>query len=228
MRLLCLPLILLIFSIPAFAQNIEEEKKLLTPITFLDYLREHNRIKPMQNPKHEHGIDILDRRIMDQTKKAIGQVKDVVVSTDGKIRYLKIDFDKISLRKEVYLDYHRMNIGANNDGYTLPFRKEEIKDLYSKFTRQITPHSDQISLVGIIGKEIRDTNKIRLGTIDEILFDEFGSKVELIYMTVDYGVIRDKGLAIPFESVKFDYRNGYVYPTIEKEFSDIVLDYVRK
>ena len=228
MRFLRLTLILLAFSLPAYAQDIEEEERLLTSITFLDYLREHNRIKPMQNPKYEHGTDILDRRIMDQTKKAIGQVKDVVVSTDGKIRYLKIDFDKISLRKEVYLDYHQMNVGANNNGYTLSFRKEEIKGLYSKFTRQITPHSDQISLVSIMGKEIRDTNKIRLGTIDEILFDEFGSKVEQIFIKVNYGLIRDAGLAIPFESVEFDYRNGYVYPIIKKEFSDIALDYVKK
>lgn len=227
MRILLLTLALFTVSLPSAAQE-EEEKKPLTPITFLEYLREHNRLKPLQNPKHEHGKDILDRRIMDLTKKAIGEVEDVIVSKDGKIRYLKINFDRISLRKSVYLDYGQMNIGANNDGYTLSLRQEDIKDLFPKFERKITVHSDNISLQGIIGKEIRDTNKIRLGTISEILFDEFGSKVEQIYVTVSYGMIRDAGLAIPFESVSFDDHNGYVYPTIKKEFSDIAIDYVKK
>ncbi len=227
MRLALLCLTLITFAFPVLAQD-EETEKPLNAITFLEYLREHNRLKPMQNPKYEHGTDVLDRRVMDQTKKAIGQVEDVIVSSTGDIRYLKVNFDRISLRKTAYLDYTQMNIGANNDGYALSLREEDIKDLFPKFIRKITPHGEQISLTEIIGKEIRDSNKIRLGVIEEILFDEFGSKVEHLYIKINHGLIRDAGLAIPFKAVDFDYRNGYVYLTIDKAFSDIAFDYVKK
>lgn len=216
-RFLCLVIVLL--SSPVFAQD-----GVSPSIT----LKEMNRIKPLQNPRYIHFEDILDRRIVDSRSKVVGEMKDVIINQDGAIVWLLVNFDRLHLRKSVYLDYIAMDVESMDDAYRLPFNSEELAGLYKKLTTALPKDQELFSLSEIMGRSVVNANEENIADVAEILFNQEGRAVDAYYLNVSYKTIRNQGVAIPFAVPLESYKYQKMRFLVPQSWSDLILDYADK
>lgn len=181
-----------------------------TELTFDQKLIEYNKNKPLQNPKFTNTKDILDRRIADNQNKIVGEVKDIIIAQGGKVAFVQGVFNRLHLQGEVLLNYADMQIGYTEDGYSLGFKAEEIKEIHGELPKELSADKaqKQVSLKDIKGKRVKTKKGDQIGEIEQVLFSEDGSEALAAYVIVDYGPVKNVEMAVPFEALTFSQKNG--------------------
>lgn len=218
-------LFLLSFSLvqPVSAQGVQETLRLQRE------LAEINRIKPLQNKTFIPSNDILNRRILDDQNKVVGELEDAIISTNGRIQSLLVSFDRLRLRNSVFIDYNRLGVGSVSDGYRLGLRDEKIEELYPELLADIQTaagEDDQFSITRMINSTVVNDRGQRLGKVTHVLFDEDARTVIGYHFNVNYRTIRNEGIAVPFRSVFFEEKSGRMQARIGQDFSDAMLDFI--
>ncbi len=199
-------------------------------IAFQTSLSDMNRLKPLQNPRHELSKDILGGTLSDRENKVVGTVEDILVDDDGYVQTLFTDLDRLHLGDAVFLDYNDMGVKNMSDGYKLGMNSAEISAAYPELLGNIETASGQnnlISVKNLRGTEVWGTENIRLGEISEILFDKSGTYLRGIYLNVDYKTIRAEGIAIPFDALSYEEKNGKPVAIIDQDYADAVVKHLK-
>lgn len=198
---------------------------------FLKALGEVNRIDPKQNPEYETSENILKRKMVDNTNKVVGEVQDVILNGNGAVSALAVDFDRIHLSNEVYLNYRDMDIEPAGKGYELGFRADQIKEMYPDLLANIESaagdDADNFSLKKMIGAPVRRPDGTNLGTIENVMFGSEGSWAEALYISLSGGNLRGRTIAIPYGLVEFRNRGDRPEVVVSKEQGDAIVNYVR-
>lgn len=214
-----------------FAAKNNTQTEALQAHVFMEQLATLNRIAPLQNPRYERAEDILDRRITDNRNKAIGEVKDVVLHESAYVSSLLVDFDRLHLSQEVFLNYEAMSIHGTADGYRLAFDSAQIEDMYPELLANIETASGRdgslVSLSDLQGMTIRNARGSKIGAVKDVLFLPDGRFVEALYVAVDYGTIRNVGVAIPFDWIAFRKDRQWKSATLDKEKAQALVDFAR-
>ncbi len=201
-------------------------------IKFQTALGELNRIKPLQNPRHEGVGDILNRTIIDRENKVIGEVEDVLVGADGYVASLSVVFDCLQLNQGVFLNYATHSVSNASNGYKIGLNREEVELSYADLLADIETASgsqtDIISVAKLRGRDVIGNNSIKIGQISDILFDSSGAFIRSIYVNVNYRAIRNRGVAVPFDIFKFVEKHGKVIATIDQDYADAIIAYAKE
>ncbi len=193
-----------------------------------------NRLKPLQNPRYELSKDILARSIVSRQNRVVGDVHDVLIDLNGgTVTTLLTDFDRLHLRQPVFLNYEAMNIAPTNDGYKLEFTEDSLEELYPSLLANIKTASGSegniFSLTSILGRDVLTSDHLKIGKIQDVLFDQTGTAVKSAYLNIDYKTIHDEGVAIPFESLSFKkHHDGRAVAIISKAHADAVINFIRQ
>ncbi len=197
---------------------------------------DYNRLKPLQNPRYERSEDIIKRRVTDSKNKVIGEVKDVLFDQGGHVRSLYVDFDRLNLRKSVYLDFNTIDIGSMSSGYRLGFNSDEIEALYPALLSSIEtaagdPNGDDrriLSLNNILGSAVVDSDGRSIGKLEDILFDSSGTYVRSAYLNINHRTIHNKGVAVPLSILDFKEKHGKTQIVIDRLYVDPILDMAKE
>ena len=231
LALIVIPLCaLFIFSSPVLAKDAESAAKLAQ---FQTALSEMNRLKPLQNPRYKLSDDILNRRLIDQHKKVVGEVQDAVIdiSDNGKITSLLVDFDRLHLRQPVFLNYETLGISPTAGGYQIASSANSISEFYPELLANIQTASGDdgniFSLSSVLGRTIKTSKGLRIGDVHDILFDQTGTFVKGAYLNLSYKTIRKKGIAVPLDALDFTTSNGYINVSIDQKYADTIIAFVK-
>ncbi|MFP4097354.1 MAG: PRC-barrel domain-containing protein [Alphaproteobacteria bacterium] len=224
----------LVLGVLANAQPLQaSEGKNIDSVAFQEQIKRHNRIKPLQNPRYEQSKDILKRNVLDNKNKAIGEVQDIAFDTSGQVFSLKVNFDRLNLRRSVYLNRNTLDIGSVSAGYRLGFNEEEVESLYPVLLASIETASgengeDILNLSDLLGITLIDSNGQIIGDLQDVLFDKNGAYVRSIYVNINYRGIYNKGVALPLSVLSFEEKNGKSYAVIDEAYVDSILEMAEK
>ena len=57
-----------------------------------------NSSKPLQNPRYTKSEDVMKNRLLDNSNRVVGEVKDVLLNGKGGVESLYVEFDRLHLR----------------------------------------------------------------------------------------------------------------------------------
>lgn len=223
-KFIVLNVICVIFSLPASAASQSEV------IQFKSELRDMNRIKPLQNPRHELLGDVLDGNLIDSESKVIGEIEDTLIDEDGKISAVYVVFDRLRLGNGVFLNYENFGVASVSNGYKIGMHADDVEATYPELLANIETAAGAEGVTSartITGRDVINTKGIKIGKISDILFDHSGEYVRGLHINVNYKTIRDEGVAVPFDSVQFTQKYGRPVAVIDKDFSDLIVRHVK-
>jgi len=200
------------------AQNLAQDLQQLTTM---------NRINPLQNPDFSRSENVLERRIIDRKHKVIGEIRDITLRENGSIENLVVDFNRLRLGSEVFLNYRQSNVNAMTDGYEIPMDTKELEEFFPTMLASMATASGEdsnlYSTQRLIGIDIRRASGRKIGSVEEVLFTESGSRVQALFVELSFGIHRGEKIAIPFRSVTFQEPEGRLYAEISDSLADAVI-----
>lgn len=216
-----LTLLFVFVALPAQAQS-----SLIQQRTVSDM----NRIKPLQNPRYETIEDFRERRILDSANKVAGEIKDAQINPEGEIMSLLVNFDRLRLGQDVYLNYKTLDIGSVSTGYRLGFRSDDIEDIFPQLLAEIETAGagDTINLNSIAGRKVTTTKGKILGRVGNVLFNDQATQVVGLYINVTAGTLRNEGIAIPFTAARFVDKASGPEAHINQALADYMIAYIKE
>jgi len=194
---------------------------------------DYNSIKPLQNPRYERSEKIIKRRVTNRKNKVIGEVKDVLFNHGGKVKSIYVDFDRLNLRKSVYLSFNVLDISSTASGYRLALNSDEVEDFYPKMLSSIEAASGDAngtlySLNDVLGSVVIDSDGRFIGKLEDILFNSEGTYVRSAYLNISFRTIHNKGVAVPLSILEFEEKFGKSQIIIDKSYIEPILEMARE
>lgn len=223
LRLIAILAVLLIAPLAAQAQGANPD--------FYNGLNTLNRISPMQNPEYEPADRVLGRKMLDSKNKVVGVVKDALLTTNGTVSALSIDFDRLRLGQEVYVNMREMNVQSARGSYQVSYNSKQIQDAYPQMLAGIEsaagPDSDTVSLKKLIGAPVRNADGTRIGTVESVLFGAEGQWAEAIQVSMSSGQLRGRTIALPFGLVQYQQLGNGVEARVTPDQQEAMVNYLR-
>lgn len=198
-------------------------------VKFQSDLRDLNRIKPLQNPRHELASDVIGASLVDSENKVIGEVGDVLVDSDGVVKSIFTDLDRLHLGAGVYLDYRDLSVKNVSSGYKIGMNSQDVENTYPELLANIESASggqNVGSVQSLMKMDVYSQDGVHLGRISEVLFDQSKTYLRGVYALISHKVIRNEGIAIPFSAVTFSQKSGADIITLDNDYVDAVLEYL--
>ena len=219
------------FPVDAQEQAVEGSQA-MDVVSFQRAFNEMNRIKPLQNPRYKLAYDILDRHITDSQNKIIGELEDVLINSKGEVISLMVEFDRLRLNQDVFLNYGALGVINADDSYKLPLRDEDVVNLYPELLSQIETASgtqgDVVNVMSLIGRPVINEKNKRIGKVTDILFDtKTGNHIKGVHVNVSYKTIRNEGVALPYAALQLEETYDGINVRVEQAFSDIIIQHVK-
>lgn len=173
-----------------------------------EMISELNDSDPLQDPGYERSADVLDRRVLDSKNKVVGEVKDIILGSNGNISSLNVDFNRLRLGQQVYLNYRDMRIGTRNNGYELGIEDDQIEAMYPELLANIETAAgaeNTYSVRKIIGANLKDEKGNNIGKVQDVLFDSRGKRAVALFVSMKLLSAGNRGMAVPFGTAKYDH-----------------------
>ncbi|GJL85758.1 MAG: hypothetical protein DHS20C02_15330 [Micavibrio sp.] len=199
---------------------------------YMETLSELNRIDPMQRSSYERADKILRRRVLDNKNKVIGEVNDIILSSNGSIESLYVDFNRLRLGPAVYLNYRQMNISSVSNGYALAFDDNQMENIYPDLLANIATAAgedeDDTSVKNVVGATVKSEDGRKIGEVKNVLFSANGGRAEVLYLAMAFGVLRGQKVGLPYGSLEYRPTAGGKAEIIAtKEQADAIIDFVK-
>lgn len=173
----------------------------------LDALTAINRTPPLQNYEFDTSAQILSRRILDRKNKTVGEVRNVVVNDSGSISSLAVEFNRLRLPADVFLNYREMVQRPASKGYILTLDDDTLEDRFAELlaaTETAAGRSDIHSVRDMIGALLKSReNNQKIGVVRDVLFSNDGENAAALYVEMTLGLLRGTYVAIPFAMPKW-------------------------
>lgn len=221
MKLKLAIILLCLFITPVYAKD---------SVTLQTAITKMNRIKPLQNPRYETANELLDRNILDSSKKVAGYVKDIIINTDsGEISSILANFDRLNLSNDAYLNFDSLEIRSFSNGYGIGFRSEVIKEIYPTLLSDIETagQGNIISLTSVLKRRVVTSEGKMIGTVDNVLFNRQATKANGLFIKVSSGTIFEEGILIPFILAKFVDKPSGPEAQIHQAVADAMIEYLK-
>jgi len=183
----------------AFAQHMDQAQALLATL---------NDRAPLQNSELTQTRDLVGRKVVDNKNKVIGKVDDILISRHGSVSHYLVDFNRLNLNTPVYLTQGTIQTNDFKDRFRVDFDDNEVEAMYPNLLSQISPASGKNSAANINVKNLKAAKLYAedgrfLGTVDQVLFNQYGTAAKALYVDLKYRGVSGVSLAIPFQGLSF-------------------------
>lgn len=188
---------------PAYSAD-QKSAQLMKAVERIDAI---NKRRPEQNNRHERAKDVLSARVLDRTNRVIGEVRNVILDRNGTIAFLNIEFNRMQMKiGALEVNYRDLGFQPVTNGYKMSYTDDQIEALAVELLANIEtasgPAIDKHSLKALTGKNLHDVKGQKIAIIEDILFDNKGSRAELLLISMQYNSLSGKSFAIPFAELK--------------------------
>lgn len=225
MRLyLILSVVLSVFAMSLFNTAVAQSTDYMAS---LEKLNRINSYRPEQSPRHERSREIFSDRVLDRTNKVVGEVRDLILTRNGSIAHLDVEFDRLRLTTDrLVVNYPQLGIRPVSNGYKMSYTDDQIIELVPELLANIETaageDSDSYSLKKIIGSRVRAKDGRKLGKVEDVLFDSLGGRAEFLLVEMTQRSVRGELVAIPFSEARYGKKIQ-----VKDSFADAMIAYAR-
>jgi sporulation protein YlmC with PRC-barrel domain len=214
-----------IFAQPASARSLDEVK-LLEQLTTL------NRYPPLRSSEFDLSSQVLGRRIIDRKNKVVGQIKDVIINSNGGVEMFLVEFDRLKVSGAVYMDANELKVGDFTKRYSIDMNDEELVTMFPTLlanTATAAGDATEMQSVGkVVGAEVISDDGRRLGTVENVLFDNSGKKARGLYVNFTHSAMGSNSFAIPFSMVSFAEKTGKTVIVVDPAEADLLVEFIKR
>jgi len=190
-------------------------------------LRKMNRVPPQQNPQYQSSEKVMKGHVMDRTKKTVGEIHDILLRPSGAIDSLHVEFDRLRLSTQVYVDYSDMGMRPTSSGYITSFEDDQIEAVFPELLANIQTaagNEDILSTKKLIGRKVQSKDGRNLGQVEDILFDAEGGRADALFVKMNFGRLTGKGIAIPFGVARYETVNYNSVFQVTNRMADAMIE----
>jgi len=206
-----------VFSpVPAQSQNADYTRFFETLVTLNDR-------RPQQSAEYDTETEVLKNRVLDNRNKVVGEVRDVILTPNGTINALSVEFDRLRLGAPVFVNYRDMRARPVTNGYALGFDDGQIETLYPTMLSRIETASgedaDVFSVKSVVNADVVAEDGRKLGKVRNVMFGSRGARA------LAYSLLRGKSISIPYSAAKFKNRGRKMQIMVSNEQANAMIDY---
>lgn len=207
------------------AASAQSNSRLSDSLSFL------NRTKPLQNPRFDRAKDVLDKRVVDNSNRVVGDVNDILLSNNGNISSINADLNRLRIRGDIYLNYTQMRMRTISNAYSLNIQDDQLEDLLPTLLNNIESaagNEDTFSLKKFDGARVVAEDGRRLGKVTDVLFANMTSRAQALYVDLNYKSIRGETIAIPYNIARFEPKARVFDVVLSNADADAIIEYARE
>lgn len=193
-------------------------------------ISQFNVIDRYRHPDFERSADMLERNVLDSKNRIIGEVRNIILTRDGNVASIGVEFDRLRLRQEVSLDVLDLDIRSVSGGYRLAFRDDQVEEIYPDLLANIdtAAGSENLhSVKSIIGIALVAEDGRILGRVKDVIFHGQGRRAEALYVDLQMrGLRNDDPVNIPYSSAQVQERDGRLAAVISNAYADALVKYL--
>lgn len=174
---------------------------------YLEVLKQLNKTNVIQSNQYRTTDELLRREIVDSKNKVVGELNDVIVNDNGSIASMQVNFNRLRLGSDIFLNMNDVNVDSMGTSYRLGMAEEEIDNMIPQLLAGVETaagNEDTHSVRRIIGSRIKDQSGRTIGEVDNVLFDAQGRRALALYISMKLLSLRGQNMAVPFNSAQFD------------------------
>lgn len=185
------------------------------PIDTLAYaaeLAELNSRDPEQNTSYVSIEDMLDRDIQDDTHRAIGSVKDMLVNKNGAVEMIIADMDgTIVPGGTLPLNPEIIALQVNDNSFQVPMHRDQLAEALASQLNDIQTAGpgNLTSARSLIGRPLYTANNRRLGNVSGVLMDKNARNIVSVIIDKISSLGPNTKVALPFNKGMIVRNTGF-------------------
>lgn len=211
---------------PAGAQELEDSR-------VLEKLAALNRLPPLRSSEFDLGREVIGRKIIDRKNKVVGEIKDVIIDSNGNVGTYLVSFDRLKIGGQgVYISAGELKMGDFTKRYTINMNDAELEavlpTMLANTQSAAGPESGLQSIRRLTDADVLVEDGRRLGKVQNILFAENGKKARGLYVAFTHSAIGQKQAAVPFSMVSFAEKDGKPVIMMDKASAAALIDFTKR
>lgn len=201
------------------------------PMTLADILPTINQSAVLKSDKYVTARSILGWRVFDADAKAVGEVRDVQVSSGGAVSDVSITFNRLRLNGDVNLGVQSQELKGAEKGYQTAMKGDDLKAAHGELlarTKADAQAPKGVSVGKLIEADVVSEGGEEIGTLREVLFDATGTYADVAFMVVNFGPFKNKAVAVPFGIITIAENRGKPALMISNADLDVVFNFLSK
>ncbi|MCD8496634.1 MAG: PRC-barrel domain-containing protein [Alphaproteobacteria bacterium] len=171
-------------------------------------LGEYNRVNPKQSELFTRASRVMSGDLYDANNKAVGDIDDVLIAREGNIYGVQTSLDRIIPGgPSLTLSFSVMDMNAVTGGYRMNQTAKDLEAAYPNLFASIEtasgPDSGVLSVRSLINADVKAENGVKIGKVEDVIFESDSSRVHSLMVRVNYKTIRGKSVAVPIDAPKY-------------------------
>ena len=228
-----------LFSANAYAtsQTTATEQKLKVEVevkeekTFSELLEDYNKTDPSHSALFVTSREVNGWRVAGNDGKVVGEVRDVYIDASGNVKYVVTKFNRLRIREDVFMNPAEVQMSNIGNKYQLGLSEEQIETGSENMVKGKLPEAEENSVFtakDLDRKKLETARGDKLGQVETILFAEDGLSAKALLVKVNFGPVRNKTMAIPFEALTIGIERGRPKVIISSEDAAAILTQATK
>lgn len=218
--------VLMLLAMPLSAHAVEGDP------SFALTLAEYNAVNPKQSDLFERGSRLTGGKVLDSQNKTIGDIRDIMIDEGGNI--VAIDGALNRLKGggvNLPLNYASLALTPVSGGYKLGQTARQVEDMLPQLLSDIQTSSgtqaQSLSVNRLIGAGVETEQGVRLGKIEDVIFESEGARIHSLLVRVNYKSVSGKSVAIPMNAVRYSYETGRPQLTLTQAQAEALLAFAK-
>ena len=207
-------------------ETVKVEVEIKEAKTFAEKLADYNKTDPTRSAMFVTAREISGWRVAANDGKVVGEVRDVYIDASGKVKYIVTKFNRLRIREDIFVNPADMQITNIGNKYQLGLAEEQIEAAAEQMVKNELPQSEEnTTFTGddLERKDLESSQGDELGQVDEILFSEDGLSASALLIKINFGPVRNKPIAVPFEALTIGMERGRPKVIISSEDAAAIL-----
>lgn len=222
---------LFLFSLVAGVSPTFAADEAVTPVekpNLAAEMAELGQIDPRQNQQIQLASKVLAYKVLDQARRTIGTVEDLVINQDGEFQTLSVGVKAVGFRQSRDFSFMTTDIRLEDNVFSSNIDTKMLKDLPDNHVATIAPAAgpDEImmSIKNLLDEPVRSAGGEVVGYIRDVIIPTAGREVQGLLIQLKSG---GKEVPIPFSMAEFQNMGGKVKITVPHDLAKLTMQYAR-
>lgn len=191
-----------------------------------------NQISPLQNPQYKRGTKALSYRLIDQNRRGLGEITDITIGEDGKIRSIEADVMATGFRENLSFDVTAYNANAESDAYTVTLTRSQVQKNLPQFLAGIETAAGEkagqpITVKSLVGGRVQTNKGTQVAIVNDVLIDEKRKAAVALLLTLMGGTGRAT-IAVPYGDAKIERVGNKATIELSEEQARVLTNFAKK
>lgn len=191
-----------------------------------------NQIVPSQNPQYKLGSRALNQRLLDQNRRALGDVTDIILGENGRLGAIEAEVIATGFDQTLQFDVVAYNVTAESDAFSVTMTRDQVEDNLPDLMAAVETASGSgaappATVKSLIGARVQTSTGSQVAVVDDVLIQEQQKMASALLLTLMKGGSRAT-VAVPYADTRITRRGSKATVEVTGEQARILASYAKR